>query len=313
MKKIVSVGVISLLLLTCGIPSICLSMKNKDSTLVGFWNFNEDSGAIAYDTSDYNNDGIVNGASWTTGIDDNALSFDGNDYVDAGTDESLKPNLPISISAWINIDETNEAYAIIFTNGRWDYPLDYYGCTMGFNVDHKISVGYGDGDTGPVGRRSLHGTTILDFDTWHHVVGIIKGPTDMGIYINGINDGGTYSGTGGDIAYSDGPSYIGQDGSFENFFSGIIDEIKVFHGALTENEIIDLFKEPFDSKILIGKISNLNSEEHIMYFDAEDLRVISLNPFEFRRYSSGEKVTVLYDKIGILTTNFALGLFKTII
>ena len=30
---------------------------------------------------------------------------------------------------------------------------------------------------------------------------IIRGSTDINIYINGINDGGTYSGSGGDIAY----------------------------------------------------------------------------------------------------------------
>jgi len=213
------------------------------SKLIGYWSFDEGSGIIVYDGSDFNNDGTIFGASWTTGFDDNALSFDGNDYIDVGNDVSLKPDLPITISAWIKIDDTHSG-GQVFTNGRWDYPLDYYGMSLNVGEDRFLGVAYGDGDTGPEGRRSKCGTTILEFDTWYHVVGIIKGPTDMDIYINGINDGGTYSGTGGDIAYSDGSSYIGQDGSFENFFSGIIDEVKIFNGVLTENEIQELYLNP---------------------------------------------------------------------
>ena len=40
----------------------------------------------------------------------------------------------------------------------------------------------------------------------------------MDIYLNGVNDGGTYSGSGGSIGYTDSNVYIGQDGAFEDYF-----------------------------------------------------------------------------------------------
>jgi hypothetical protein len=60
----------------------------QPSGLVGYWNFDQGSGAIAYDSSGFNNQGIIYGASWTTGKVNEALNFDGlNDYVDCGNNE----------------------------------------------------------------------------------------------------------------------------------------------------------------------------------------------------------------------------------
>ena len=86
-------------------------------------------------------------------------------------------------------------------------------------------------------------------NTWYHVALVIKGPTDMTHYINGIADTGTYSGSGGDIAYTpNGSTYIGSGtddlvGADGAKFDGIIDDVRVYEQALTEVEIEQLYNE----------------------------------------------------------------------
>jgi len=70
-----------------GITSTLIS---NDALLL---HMNEGIGSVAYDGSFYHNDGAVKahhgtvyGATWTTGKYGKALSFDGNDYVEAPAD-----------------------------------------------------------------------------------------------------------------------------------------------------------------------------------------------------------------------------------
>src|SRR3990167_283101 len=76
------------------------------SGLVGYWNFDEGSGATVADSSGNGNTGtLTNGPTWTTGKIGQALSFDGsNDYVDAGTGSSLNLASSLTVSAWIKPD-----------------------------------------------------------------------------------------------------------------------------------------------------------------------------------------------------------------
>ena len=59
--------------------------------LTGYWNFNEDSGATAHDSSGNGYNGTVTGAPWVTGYVGSALSFNGGflrRYVDYPTGRS---------------------------------------------------------------------------------------------------------------------------------------------------------------------------------------------------------------------------------
>jgi hypothetical protein len=212
--------------------------------LIGYWDFDEGIGSVLHDNSVFGNDGIIHGASWTNGIRGNALRFDGiNDYVDIGNDKSIKPDFPITISCWIKAEREN-SYSIIFLNDKWKNNKGYYGVLLLKNEDDKFKINYGDGDEGgPDDRRGKESTTIINTNIWYHVVGIVRGPTDMDIYINGVNDGGSYDGSGGStIGYSDSSGYIAQTGHLEHFFEGIIDEMRIYNRALSENEILDLYE-----------------------------------------------------------------------
>ncbi|GAH26687.1 unnamed protein product, partial [marine sediment metagenome] len=84
--------------------------ESLNDGLLAYWNFDEGSGNTAYDSSG-NNDGIINGATWTTGYSGYALDFDGtDDYVDLDIhSENLGFNKTDSykISVWINSTSTS--------------------------------------------------------------------------------------------------------------------------------------------------------------------------------------------------------------
>ena len=81
-------------------------------------------------------------------------------------------------------------------------------------------------------------------ETWYHVTAVVKSHTDIQLYVNGANDGGTNYGTGGDIAYyATGHATIGaRNGGTSDFFDGKIDDVRVYNKALSEKEINQLYR-----------------------------------------------------------------------
>ena len=73
-----------------------------ESSLIGYWKFNEGSGTTVEDSSGNGNDGTINGdATWTTGKNGGGLDFDGlDDYVDVG---DIDLTDAFTIAAWIKI------------------------------------------------------------------------------------------------------------------------------------------------------------------------------------------------------------------
>jgi len=213
--------------------------------LISHWKFDEGSGAIAYD-SNGTNDGTIYGAQWTDGVLESALSFDGvDDYVDLGNSSSLKPPLPVTLCTWINLSNVGKLQRIVVLDEQLGF---YYGIWFYVRDYDNLGIGYGDG--GPADmwhRRSKVGTTELSADTWYHVAAVINGPTDINLYINGVDDGGIYSGSGGSLTYSTSNSYIGSHKLFnEEFFDGSIDDVRIYDRALSAVEIQQLYV-PADS------------------------------------------------------------------
>jgi hypothetical protein len=109
----------------------------------------------------------------------------------------------------------------------------------------KIGIGYGDG--GPAGnnnRRYKTGVSELNLSCWYHIVAIFRGPEDMDIFIDGVNDGGTYAGSGGVISYSGCNAHICQNGYDALYLNGTIDEVRQYNKALTADEIQYLYNNP---------------------------------------------------------------------
>jgi hypothetical protein len=142
--------------LTKGVPLFA-------TDLVGLWHFDGD----ADDSSDYGNDGTVNGADWVGGKFGNALSFDGvDDYVEVGSDSSIMPATLI-IEAWIQPGKIGARQSIV---SKWDGMGDA-SYSLELTAGNKFLFYLHDGVT----TQSITGITIVEVGKWYHVAGIYDG------------------------------------------------------------------------------------------------------------------------------------------
>lgn len=156
-------------------------------------------------------------------------------------DGVLKPQLPITISFWVMLNDYSQVYSNILTT---DYTEDaYFGIWFNTDGEGRPAINYGEGTPGQTNsnnRRSKVASTVLALDTWYMITGVIRGPGDMDIYVNCQNAGGNYSGSGGPLAYSDNPGNIGRvdiAGGGPYYFSGRMDDFRFWNRALTFDDV----------------------------------------------------------------------------
>ena len=224
--------------------------------LVGLWHFDENTGTTAFDSSGYDNDGTLTNMSppgcWVSGMFGNALSFDGvDDYVLVDNTSSIAPS-SITVEAWVKPLGTPGTYKYIISKyyvlkaGAWSSYAFYTGSTGGLYF-------YIGGET--TYRLSPNaGTGIWDGE-WHHIAGTFDNASDiLKLYVDGVLVPGTPSGTAGAIGYDTGDLYFGTyrfpNGSW--CFSGTIDQVRIWDGALTESDIE--YNYSIESNYLFGNV-----------------------------------------------------------
>ena len=208
---------------------------------LGYWGFDEGTGTTTADATGNAFTGtLVNGPAWGAGISGDALSFNGtNNYVNLNnaTDVNpLKPTaLPITVGAWVYLNSTSGNQRI-FSADNTDDTSVIAGYDFALNAG-MLECDYGDaGGSYSTHRRTKIGTTTLATGKWYYLACVIAGPTNMHLYINGVDDGGTYGGTGGPMAYTAASSKIATSDT-TYFFDGKLDEVSVCNIVLSPFEL----------------------------------------------------------------------------
>lgn len=170
-----------------------------------------------------------------------ALYFDGvDDYIDFG---NIYDDLdfPFTISAWINVDPTATSGPIFVSqdnnaiyNGFW-----FVCSTNNFFIEY----GDGRGENSSIYRRGKSAGGLSNIPgKWNHVCAVVVGSNSIELYINGVNVGGTYSGSSTFPMASVYPDDVARTATFLSNgityrFKGMIDEMRIFDKALTQSEI----------------------------------------------------------------------------
>jgi len=222
---------------------------------VGVWSFDEGSGTTANDASGYGNNGTINGASYTTDTPSGqgySLSFDGvDDYVDVPTASVLNfsNNGTFAISIWVKPDTLISAWRRGILRQE-NYLISGY------------RFGFSNGGT-PIFWTTQSGGTLqltssagLTVSQWNHIV-VTYNNQQAYIYLNGIQKG---SATGTYIAGSN-AFRIGY--LINEYFNGLIDEVRIYERALETAQIEELYYAGLDSLLAKGLINKQEYHERL--------------------------------------------------
>jgi len=230
-------------------PDFFIKTAKADITtgLVGYWNFDEGSGNIAFDSTVNGNDGTINGdATWTTNTPSGsgyALDFDGiDDYVLVPNSVSLNVDSEITIMAWINSESTNGPRVFVskWNDNTYDWSYIFKQHNYYDKLRFSLSKSYHSDliDLTGTSHISTIGNWVYVSATYYSSTGIAK------VYFNGIEDGSSTIGVNQliDSSITDlliGAVYTG--GGITENFAGIIDEVRIYDRALNQSEIQILY------------------------------------------------------------------------
>ena len=228
------------------VPGLILTSTANaaDSTLVGFWKFEEADGTL-FDQSDNHNDGMLfNGVLYQqAGQDGYALGFDGtDDYIVVGT--TGRPTDTFSFGGWFKTPATHEidpqetaGYGGV-NNQRYAFDPQHGGDS---NAGAGLSIGTNGITVYEHGSDYMPATAVYETelgDEWNHVM-IVYNDKQPTIYLNGQ---AVHTGFSSPRAIVYSPIQFG--GMAYGYFEGLMDEVRIYDRALSPAEIRKLAARP---------------------------------------------------------------------
>jgi hypothetical protein len=223
---------------------------------VGYWKLDERTGTVAADSSGNSNNGTLVGrpawkpdGGWLAG----AIDLAGRtDYVKVERPKGLNfaPN-SFSLSAWIYPRETR---------GRWHAIMEYdrtsttNGNRFGLWLDLQGRPHF------RVGQNTWQGPDSLTPNQWYHVAGVYDATTHaMNIYVDGQLVATATQQKGFNTA-NVATLAIGACGTGDDeFFSGLIDDVRIFKVALSDEDVMTLAGAGSNSDAVAASFSTTSS------------------------------------------------------
>ena len=211
------------------------SAVDLERGLVAYYSFDDCS---AKDLSGNENDGIIYGAKCVDGKFGKALSFDGvDDYVDI--EGSFLTNFDgentLTAAAWVNIKGNGVGCCdpIVAQRDERGWALRYderdAGAEIEFIVHNNAGVWVGD--------KSDFGAPLPSFGDWHLIAGVLD-KNQLRLYVDGVLvDTAYFSGVIDSMG-----TEIDIGSACDGYFNGIIDEVRIYNRALSEEEIRALYE-----------------------------------------------------------------------
>lgn len=229
-----------------GSSSAYLGSGTKSAEPAGHWRFDEGASQTAYDESTNNNDGTIyplTGGTNTTLTDmwqssgkyGACLEFDGtDDYVDCGNGASLNITVAITVEAWIKRFGDNPAgQSFEMIAAKRGTNAGY--CLAIYNTAVDSLMFWINGVPGS-GGDGFYMDIPVSNNVWHHLVGVYDG-TNINVYLDGALKN-TKTTAQASIVTDATLVQIGRGQSGWYYFNGIIDDVRVYNYARTQDEIL---------------------------------------------------------------------------
>jgi len=214
--------------------------------LAARWGFDEPEGPNIPDMSGNGFTAKLEGAARvvTDAERGKVLQLDGEgDYVDCGKHTDFDITGEITIGCWIKVRKFDKSWQAIITKGDFTWRLQ--------RAKDKNSLEFGcrglqaEGEGAEYG--SLFGKIDVNDGRWHHVAGVYD-KRKLYLYVDGTLDNSVNA--SGQISTYDDPVMIGEnalvfryDNLAKRSWNGLIDDVRIYSYALSEEEIRDLYEE----------------------------------------------------------------------
>ncbi len=231
------------------VPASQEQLQGRDK-LVAWWKFENN----ANDSAGANN-GVIGGSpSYVSGKFGQAISLDGDDYVDFGNPSSLNFGTgDWTVSAWIKTTQSgtdDESKGTVFANGGDGGGGVRYALAVNEGQSGKITLTTDD----DVSKLQAISTTAVNDGAWHHVVGM-RNAKKLHVYVDGVLEVTQTLPAGYSLSdASQQNAYVGTiadntDNSLYKKFIGLIDEVCVFACALDAKNVSALYSGRDPGKI----------------------------------------------------------------
>ncbi len=236
-----------------GNVDVALSNYNIQDRLVDYWKFNETSGTNAANSATNGLPATVYGTStWTNGQVGGAFAFDGSSSY-MFVSNYAKPTAAMAASAWVNIPSSG-AFTIL---QNADGPITVTDGQFSFGISQDGAGNAVLGATVVIGAKiiTLTSVTNITVASWHHVAFTADG-AQLRLFLDGQQAGSAdYLGSitpssipswlsiGASLATDNTvtPPVIGPSATGPNYFSGSLDELALWHRALSASEVAALY------------------------------------------------------------------------
>ncbi len=207
------------------VPEFAIS----DPNLVGWWKLDEESGTFVLDSSGYDNHGAVRGdPQWADGYDGGALKLDGDgDFAEIPHNDTLTVDSQVTVMAWIHADNLTADYQGIIAKGNTVRSYSLYATSAG-------PLHFSTGPSGAFVGSSSSGTVAAG--EWTHVCAMVAAGGHE-YFINGLPAGAGGSGIVLPGTTDTMPVRIGNTQEGGRFFTGMIDEVRIYRNALTQEQV----------------------------------------------------------------------------
>jgi Ca2+-binding RTX toxin-like protein len=221
--------------------------------LVAAFGFDETTGTVAINSAAPATAGTIRQATRVAGRFGNALSFDGvNDWVSVTdvANSALDLTTGMTLEAWVNPTEMSGWETIMMKErgagggGLLAYALYAHDGAAGITGAGARPASYlrANPVASTTDRRVAASTGVLPLNTWTHIASTYDG-ANFRFYVNGVLVGTTPG--SGSINVANGVLRIGgNNSSLNEFFRGLIDEVRVYNRALSATEIATDMSRP---------------------------------------------------------------------